>query len=66
MILPFKLETDILSNISNTRKSVSSAIQTLRRGLKKRGAAEFVLTSKCLVISSNILLSVRYNFSNHL
>ena len=45
MILPFKLETDILSNISNTKKSVSSAIQTLRRGLKKRGAAEFVLTS---------------------
>ena len=45
MILPFILETDILSNISNTRKSVSSAIQTLRRGLKKRGAAEFVLTS---------------------
>ena len=31
----------VLSNISNTRKSVSSDIQTLRRGLKKRGAAEF-------------------------
>ena len=45
MILSFKLETDILSNISNTRRSVSSAIQTPRRGLKKRGAAEFVLTS---------------------
>ena len=30
-----------LSNISNTRKSVSSDIQTLRSGLKKRGAAEF-------------------------
>ena len=29
------------SNISNTRKSVSSDIQTLRSGLKKRGAAEF-------------------------
>ena len=29
------------SNISNTRKSVSSNIQTLRSGLKKRGAAEF-------------------------
>ena len=28
-------------NISNTRKSVSSDIQTLRSGLKKRGAAEF-------------------------
>ena len=31
----------IPSNISNTRKSVSSDIQTLRSGLKKRGAAEF-------------------------
>ena len=30
-----------VSNISNTRKSVSSDIQTLRSGLKKRGAAEF-------------------------
>ena len=29
------------SNISNTTKSVSSDIQTLRSGLKKRGAAEF-------------------------
>ena len=28
-------------NISNTRKSVSSDIQTLRSGLKKLGAAEF-------------------------
>ena len=28
-------------NISNTRKSVSSDIQTLRSRLKKRGAAEF-------------------------
>ena len=27
--------------VSNTRKSVSSDIQTLRSGLKKRGAAEF-------------------------
>ena len=33
--------TYYVSNISNTRKSVSSDIQTLRRGLKKRGAAEF-------------------------
>ena len=33
------------SNISNTRKSVSSGIQTLRSGLKKRGAAEFFLTN---------------------
>ena len=32
-------------NISNTRKSVSSDIQTLRSGLKKRGAAEFFLTN---------------------
>ena len=30
-----------ISNISNTTKSVSSDIQTLRSGLKKRGAAEF-------------------------
>ena len=35
MILPFKLETDILSNISNTRKNVSSAIQTLRKRVEK-------------------------------
>ena len=32
-----------LSNISNTRKRVSSDIQTLRNRLKKRGAAEFFL-----------------------
>ena len=39
------------SNISNTMKSVSSDIQTLRSGLKKRGAAEFFYpTSKCLDI----------------
>ena len=31
------------SNISNTRKSVSSDIQTLRSGLKKIYAAEFIL-----------------------
>ena len=30
------------SNISNTRKSVWSDIETLRSGLKKRGAAEFL------------------------
>ena len=30
-------------NISNTRKSVSSDIQTLRSGLKKLYAAEFIL-----------------------
>ena len=39
------------SNISNTRESVSSDIQTLRTGLKKRGAAYFFLpASKCLAI----------------
>ena len=32
---------DLLLNISNTRKRVSSDIQTLRSRLKKRGAAEF-------------------------
>ena len=31
----------IRRDISNTRKSVSSDIQTLRSGLKKRGAAVF-------------------------
>ena len=39
------------SNISNTRKRVSSDIQTLRSKLKKRGAAEFFeTTSRCLDI----------------
>ena len=33
------------SNISNTRKSVSSDIQTLRSGVNKRGVAEFFLTN---------------------
>ena len=33
------------SNISDTRKSVSSDIQTLGSGLKKQGAAEFFLTN---------------------
>ena len=33
---------DVRINISNTRKRVSSDIQTLRSGLKKRGAAEFL------------------------
>ena len=32
---------NMVSNRSNTRKSVSSDIQTLRSGLKKQGAAEF-------------------------
>ena len=35
----------VIINISNTRKSVSSDIQTLRGGLKKRGASEFFLTN---------------------
>ena len=35
----------ISHNISNTRKSVSSDIQTLRSGLKKRGTAKFFLTN---------------------
>ena len=52
------------SYISNTRKSVSSDIQTLRRGLKKRGAAEcFKPTSKCLDIWWNTLPHVWYSFS---
>ena len=36
-----KSDSNWSSNISNTRKSVSSDIQTLRSRLKKRGAAEF-------------------------
>ena len=32
-----------LSNTSNTRKSVSSDVQTLRSGLKTRGETEFFL-----------------------
>ena len=52
------------SYISNTRKSVSSDIQTLKRGLKKRGAAEcFKPTSKCLDIWWNTLPHVWYSFS---
>ena len=45
--LPEKIQKcfDNSSNISNTRKSVSSDIQTLRSGLKKRGIAEFFLTN---------------------
>ena len=35
--------SNVLSNISNTRKRVSSDIQTVRSRLKKRGAAEFFL-----------------------
>ena len=45
--LPSRVNTKTISNILNTRKSVSSGIQTLRSGLKKRGAAElfFFLTN---------------------
>ena len=39
------LLTSFGCNVSNTMKSVSSDIQTLRSGLNKRGAAEFFLTS---------------------
>ena len=39
------IEKDLTSNISNTRKSVSSDFQTPRSRLEKRGAAEFFLTN---------------------
>ena len=39
------MNTEGLYNISNMRKSVSSDIQTLRSGLKKRGTAEFFKTN---------------------
>ena len=41
MPAPRQAEEERRSDLSNTRKSVSSDIQTLRSGLKKRGAAEF-------------------------
>ena len=54
------------SNISNTRNSVSSDIQTLRSGLKKWGTAEFFQpTSKCLDVWWNTITSVWYSFSKH-
>ena len=46
------------SNISNTRKSVSSDIQTLRSGLKKRGAAEFFNQLRSVWISDETLFRV--------
>ena len=40
-----KTQSNIVkSNTLNTRNGVSSDIQTLRSGLKKRGAAEFLTT----------------------
>ena len=45
--------------ISNTRKSVSSDIQTLRSGLKKRGAAEFFFNQlRSVSISDETLFRV--------
>ena len=41
---------NVRCNLSNLRKSVSSDIRTLRSGLKKPGAAEVFLTSKCVDI----------------
>ena len=39
----------ISSNVSNTRKSVSSDIQTLRSGLKKQGTAELLLHRQAMI-----------------
>ena len=55
---------DNLSNISNTRNSVSSDIQTPRRELKIRRAAEyFSRNSRCLDSWWNTVSSVWYIFS---
>jgi len=48
------------SNISKTRKTVSSDIQTLRSGLKRHSQLLSVWTS-----NENTLLSVWYSFSKH-
>ena len=45
-------------NISNTRKSVSSDIQTLRSGLKKRRAASFLNQLRSVWISHETLFQV--------
>ena len=47
----------ISCNISNTRKSVSSDVQTLRGGLKKekQGAAGFVVQLRSVWISDETL-----------
>ena len=44
--------------ISNTRKCVSSDIQTLRSGLKKRSAAEFFNQLRSVWISDETLFRV--------
>ena len=46
------------SNISNTRKSVLSDIQTLRSGLKQRGGAEFFNQLQSVSISDETLFGV--------
>ena len=46
------------SNIPNTRMSVSSDLQTLRRGLKKRGVAEFFNQLRSVWISDETLFLV--------
>ena len=50
------------SNVSNTRKDVSSDFQTPRSRLEKRGAAEifFLPTSRCLEIEGNPLSSGKF------
>ena len=48
----------LASNISNTRKSVSSDMQTLRIGLKKRGAVEFFNQLRSVWISDETLFRV--------
>ena len=50
-----------LSNISNTRERVPSAIQTLRSRLKKRGAAEFFKRLRGVWISDETHLRVDVN-----
>ena len=45
-------------NIFNTMKSVSPDIQTLRKGLKKRGAAEFFNQLRSVWISVETLFRV--------
>ena len=48
----------MVSNISNTRKNVSSDIQTLRSGLENRGAAEFFNQLLSVWISDETLFQV--------
>ena len=51
-------ERKVRSNISNTRKSVSSDIQTLRSRSEKRGAAEFFLELQSVWIFDETLFRV--------